>query len=133
MGQLDQKLHEHCRDLLETGEKRDMRAFCPQCNESLDAFSKECPACGYDLREDPNARAALNPGTGTLTSDAADTVLLVCEALAGLGTVLALVWVLVTLFRREMGPALASAVVCLHSLGLAIVFHRVRGISGLFR
>jgi hypothetical protein len=39
----------------------------------------------------------------------------------------------VLLVRGELWASLASAAGALHALGMAIVFHRVRGIGGLFR
>jgi hypothetical protein len=74
-------------------------AFCPECRETIDAAAITCSHCGYDFTEPakPPSRFA-----GWEFSPLAYLALFVASIAAGIGSVLALVAIVITVLQFDL-------------------------------
>ena len=126
MASLEEKLHSHCKDLLDAGEKREITAFCPACKGEISTYALACPSCGFDLQEDQGTPRGKMVTFQLIGRDGADLLLSVGMILSLLAGFALLICTCVCLVRTEWTLAMGTLVGAVHSAALAVVFYRTR-------
>jgi hypothetical protein len=101
-------------------------AFCPFCKGEMGVTELVCPHCGFDF---PEATGSPMRATGFAYSPLADTALTISMIAAGLGCIVAVLAVVVSLLQFQLVNTVLSVVAFFLQLGMLVVFLRVSDLT----